>query len=215
MLRNTTFALLTVLGFAAATQAGTITITKVQAPTTPATTSNPTAFVGWVTDTLTAVSSDPTDKIVGFDFVGDGTSKGLFGPMNQVNPFGLATVYTDNNAVIPAAGNTIDQDSQFKVASSTGVHVNDAESASKLQTAFSMSAASIATATSSLAFVQIAHNQLVNYVGSITVQAANGQQSLAQVSGTLPVGIIPEPATMSLLGLAMVGGFGFLRRRAA
>src|SRR4051812_40050067 len=91
-IRNSILAWLTALVVTAGVQAGTISIVKTQKLTTPATTSNPTAFAGYVTDTYTAVSDDPTDKIVGFDFVGDGTSKGFFGPMSQVNPFGLATV---------------------------------------------------------------------------------------------------------------------------
>jgi hypothetical protein len=207
MLRKS-LAVLAVLAIATSSRAGTITIDVASAPS---------SLAGFTVDTLTAKSSDPTDKLVGFDFVGDGTSRGFFGAMNQINPFGLPTIFTDNNAVIPAAGGQVDQDSQFKMASASGISVNTSESASKLQGAFNLSAANAGAATNQWIFAQIVRPNAgtVQYTGAITVHPATGDDFLGLVSGTLPAAVIPEPATMSLLGLAMVGGLGFFRRRSA
>lgn len=73
----------------------------------------------YTTYTLTAQSNDGAD-IPGFDFASQPTY-GFFGAMNQVNPAGLATVFTDNNAVITALGGNVSQDSQFKFNSSAVV----------------------------------------------------------------------------------------------
>jgi len=50
---------------------------------------------------------------------------------------------------------------------------------------------------------------------TITVYSNTGGTSISTPSSSvvLTETVIPEPATLSLLGLAMVGGFGFIRRR--
>jgi len=201
MVRKTFLALSAVLLTAAASQAAII-VNVAELPTT--------AKAGFVTDTLTATAG-VGEKIIGFDFVGSG-SGGFNGAMNQVNPFGLATIFADNNAVIPAAGATPDNDSQFPLLSSTGISVNTSESANALKGAFNLDAAHVATATNVLAFAQIcrALTSTIPYVGTLTVQNAQGVNRLENVQGTLGV---PEPATLSLIGLAMVGGLGLARRR--
>ncbi len=57
---------------------------------------------GFSTWTLSVSSSHP---LQGFDFAGDGSiraplAKGFFGRMNQLNPFGQPTVFSDNNTII-------------------------------------------------------------------------------------------------------------------
>jgi hypothetical protein len=85
-------------------------------------TSEPTpGLPGYNTYTLRAISDQPMQ---GFDFAGDGSNRapharGIFVHMNQVNPFGTPTVYSDNNAIInqvPSPDpNRYKQDSQFIV----------------------------------------------------------------------------------------------------
>lgn len=203
MLRNT-LACSLVLALAAASQAAVI-VSSTSAPTV--------GLAGYTTFTLTA-TADAGQKIVGFDFVGDGTSKGFFGAMNQVNPFGvLATVYNDNNIAFGATDTS--QDSQFKVASTKGIHLGDAEGPNKLQSAFNYNAANIGEAAQSWAFAQLAipnaASGTVQYAGSFTVN--NGQaDSLVQVQGTVGGPTIPEPASIALVGLA-IGLVGFTRRK--
>src|SRR5262249_316302 len=64
----------------------------------------------FTTDTFTIASSDPTDKIIGFNFTGP---FGIFGSMNQVNPSGQLTVFGDNNSILPLINSSAAEDSQF------------------------------------------------------------------------------------------------------
>jgi hypothetical protein len=79
-------------------------------------TSEPTpGLPAYYTWTLRAISDQPMQ---GFDFAGDGSNRapharGFFGRMNQVNPAGLATVFSENNPIIIALGGDPKQDSQF------------------------------------------------------------------------------------------------------
>ena len=77
---------------------------------------------GFTTYTVTATVDAP---IVALDFAGDGsnnpvTGRGFFGALNQVNPFGLATIFNDNNSLFPVIGSDAAQDSQFKVTQLRG-----------------------------------------------------------------------------------------------
>jgi PEP-CTERM motif len=170
---------------------------------------------GYQTWILTATAG-AGEKIVGFDFVGDGTSKGFFGSMNQVNPADVPTVFQDNNAFFPFVNADVLQGSQFKVTSSTGVHLGDAESGAKLQAAFNYSSAYIGLAAQRWDFAQLVipifSSGAVQYVGTFTV-SNNGVYRLVQVAGTINGPFIPEPATFALAGIAMLCMIGFIRRR--
>ncbi len=79
---------------------------------------------GFSTHTLTLVSDVPGEVIQGIDFGGHRNNNnpaigfGFFGPMNQVNPVGLPTIFLDNNTVFQSFGHDPKQDSQFLVRSS-------------------------------------------------------------------------------------------------
>jgi hypothetical protein len=79
---------------------------------------------GFSTHTLTLVSDVPGELFGGVDFGGGrnnnnpATGFGFFGQMNQVNPGGQPTIFSDNNALFPIFGREAKQDSQFLVRSS-------------------------------------------------------------------------------------------------
>lgn len=161
---------------------------------------------------ITATSSVATDKIIGFDFVGGGGAYGITGAMNQVNPAGASTVFNDNNAFFAfVPGSDVSQDSQFKVKSTDGIAITPSESASSLKAAFSLLPAGVGTASNVWNFVQVVlpNGGVGQAVGTLTVRNAQGEDRLESVN--FPIGV-PEPASLTLLGLAVAAGFGIRRR---
>jgi len=152
---------------------------------------------GYVTYELTA-AADPGERIIGFDFVGDG-SWGFFGPMNQVNllDLPLATVFSDWNGLFTVG---VSQDSQFKVTSSEGLAEGASEGPDHLQGAFEYT--DLDDAAQYWTFVQIATPELdangVQYSGTITIEK-DGEKRLQEVTGTLfkPY-VLPEVDDLSL-----------------
>jgi hypothetical protein len=83
---------------------------------------------GFHTITVTGTSTFGDLPISSIDFVGDGTNDpatgwGFFGPMNQLGPPLLNTVFQDNNYLLPVhyPGHSAAEDSQFLVSSSAVV----------------------------------------------------------------------------------------------
>jgi PEP-CTERM motif len=207
MLRNT-LAVLAVLGLAATSQAGFVITTSSQ-PTT--------GLAGFNTWTVTATSDN--GGITAVDFVGSGansgaTAKGFFGAMNQVNPFGLPSIFQDNNGVMIPAGANVSQDSQFSVLSSAVVVPPGLaeEGPAILQAAWAWSSPQALSLPIAQIVIPIAATGTVNYRGTMTA-LVQGVQTDFDVNGTIGGPVIPEPATLSLVGLAMAALVGFRARK--
>lgn len=141
------------------------------------TSSAPTVGIpGMTTYTLTAIAA-AGEKVVGFDFVGG--TYGIYGPLNQVNPFGLPTVFNDNNVLFLPAGKDVSQDTQFLVKSTDGIAINRSESANSLRAAFAFLPANLPWGNT-LAFAQIATSNpsQVHYYGTLTIRDSAGQDRL-------------------------------------
>ncbi|WP_442484649.1 PEP-CTERM sorting domain-containing protein [Aeoliella sp. SH292] len=95
---------------------------------------------------LITATSVPTPGLAGFEtwtvrVISDGLpingiDISFNGPMNQVNPFGLPTIFQDNNATFAAVGANVLQDSQFLWTSGQVLSLNTSESPTKLAGAF-------------------------------------------------------------------------------
>jgi hypothetical protein len=198
--------MLAVLAVAASSQAAVI-ITQEGVPTD--------GMPGFTTWTLTASTDGliPGEQIQGFDFASQ-PAFGFFGAMNQVNPFGLATIFEDNNAAISATSH-VSRDSQFKFTTSevTVPAGFSSEGPNQLRSVF----AAGAPLGTSVPFVQLAIPDaiLAPVLFAGQVQTVRGTAVVDNsVAGSVPgVPIIPEPATMMLAGLAAIGLVGLRRRQ--
>lgn len=191
MIRNTFFATLGMLVLAASVQAGVV-INSVKGPS---------AFAGHSLYTLTAVSDNEAQPILGFDFGGNpddndpATGLGFFGAMSQVNPANSPTIYQDNNGFFAFVSRNVNEDSQFLFAPSTDASVVPSAPASQeganiLQATFAF----VDPKGLSVPFVQLvipdAAAGSVSYRGDVLI-GQSGAGVNARVSGSVGGDVTP------------------------
>lgn len=164
---------------------------------------------GYATFTVTATSTLSYLPISGFDFAIQ-PAFGFFGPMNQVNPGGNPTVFTEvfDFCFSPDCDQLQDSHFLFRSNQLTIPPGFASESPTSLRAVF----ARYPPFGISVPFVQLvippfATVQAVGY--GIPDQFPHGETNIA-FSITNP---FPEPSTLNLLAIAAVSGLGFIRRR--
>jgi hypothetical protein len=199
MLRNTFLAVLTVLAVAACSQAAVmITTSSIDTP----------GLAGFQTWTVTATSDGA--PLQGFDFVGDptapvdpATSRGFFGPMNQVN-VPVSTVFTDSDALIPllAPGANAQQDSNFLFNSTALLIIPGSarETANSLQAAFSTSGNFGQSVAVAELVIPVGAAATVNYRG--VAGTTDGMEF--PIMGTVGGGALPVPPVIQPINLGEV-----------
>lgn len=164
---------------------------------------------GFSTYQVTAYSSDPTDKLIGFDFAGGNGTFGIFGSLHQVTPFGLSTIFADNNLAFLIVGAQVTQDTQFLVTTLDGTVESGTatENATSIKAAFMYSPANIASATNHWTFLQgvVPTGELIRITGTFTVRNQAGVDRLEPFFAE--ANLCPEPTTglVWMAGVALVG----------
>ena len=128
--------------------------------------------------------------------------------MNQVNPFGLATIFTDNNATFSFVGANTQQDSQFLFNTGTDSLLvvgapTTAEGSTKLTSAFTGF-----TPFASKAIAQI----VIPTNGSATFDITGVTRDNTEYRATGTISAVPEPSTLVLAGLGIAGLLCWRRR---
>jgi hypothetical protein len=186
-MKRFTVAIVVAFAVAASANAGVL-VTSTGVPTTD--------LEGFTTWTVNATSdSGPINGI-------DAT---FAGPMNHVNPNGMATVFNDTNGFFGFVFANASQDSQFLFKSDKILSTATGEGDSLLKGALTNLSA-YSGGSMSIDFAQI----VIANGGSVTFSADFDDGGAGAVSVEGVVGI-PEPATFALMGLALIG-IGFLRR---
>ncbi len=156
-----------------------------------------TELSGYTTWTVNATSD--SGPINGIDVT-------FTGAMNQVNPAGNATIFTDANGFFSFVGADVSQDSQFLFAAADLLNIGAEEGAELLKGALTgISAYSGGLMSVDFAQVVIADGGSVSFAAALD----DGGDVAVSVSGILTV--IPEPATLALISMALVA-LGFFRR---
>ena len=156
-----------------------------------------TELTGYTTWTVNATSD--SGPINGIDVT-------FTGAMNQVNPAGQASIFTDANGFFGFVNADVSQDSQFLFASGDILSTAMDEGASELTGAIT----NISNHTSAAMSVDFAQIVMADG-GSVSYAADFDDGGAAAVSVSGIVTAIPEPATLALISMALVG-LGFFRR---
>ncbi|HEX2476823.1 MAG TPA: hypothetical protein VHK01_18865 [Lacipirellulaceae bacterium] len=208
MARHAVLSTLVILTLVAPLQGAQIIFSTMSEPTP--------GLPGYYTWTVRAHSSHPMQ---GFDFAGDGsndpaTGKGFFGAMNQVNPFGQSTVYSDNNAILnqfPTPDpNRYKTDSQFTVrAGDVVVPAGFAEEGPNILQGIWAHSAPVGTSFDIAQIVAIRFTANVPFRGTISTL-----EGTTIVENNVSGGIFApaEPASALVAGIAAVGWI-LLRKR--
>lgn len=203
MLRNALFGVFAALAVAALSPASVI-ISSSGVPTP--------GLPGYGTFTITASTNDGS-PIQGFDFASL-PAFGFFGPMNQVNPGGNPTIFTDVFNICFFFNNCgLNQDSHFLFQSNQLTIPGGfaSENATSLRAVFARGT----PFGTSVPFVQLVIPPFgtVQAVGQIQAVPTNSSPRDNNVAFSI-TNPFPEPSTLGLLGLSVACGLGFVRRRA-
>lgn len=164
-------------------------------------------------------TSQPTPGLAGFttftiNVVSDTVDIGVFdlaftGPINHVNPFGLPTVFLNNNSFFSFAGEEVLQDSQFLFDQGQINVLSSGESPTTLSAQFFGTTFGMDVDVARIVLPDSDTANLNYMIGD-----GNGQ-TLGSGSYTVnaPPAVIPAPAA-GLAGLAL-GAAGMMRRRRA
>jgi len=187
---------------------GLATTVSVNAATVDVSTSSvPTpGLTGFDTWTVTLTASEGV--LIGFDATFTGEQ------INQINPFTLATVFSDSNAAITGSGADPAQDTQFlfNTGDLTIAPGTSEESGELLTSAFALTGgpdSSLAASSIDLAQIVLPTGGSAQFVGEIVVFDTDAGEQLPAVDVTAT---IPEPTSLALLSL---GGFTLMARRRA
>jgi hypothetical protein len=173
---------------------------------------------GFTTHTVTATSTVPGELIHAVDFAGNGSNdpfngRGFFGPMNQINPAGILTIfpYPDPCLVCGVIGpDWRRRDSHFLAkANEIVVPAGFAEEGPNILQAVWAWPQPIGQSFDFAQLVVPNSAPPVHYRGVFAITRGGTIVDLPEVSGVI---LIPEPATGSLVVLAMLALGGFLRR---
>jgi hypothetical protein len=147
-------------------------------------------------DTYQITATSNLGSVVGVDFVGDG-SRGIFGPLNQIQPYGQTTIFP--SPVLTS--DNLAEDSQFLVKSNDVLSILTSESGDHLQGAFSFLGDKQLSAGQSLSFAQLttADPTAVTLNGTIVTRDALGNYQQETVNSRLSdilMGAAPQIALL-------------------